>query len=447
MKTLGVLFIFLFSHLVYAEAPPWIQLSTDDVRRDTGSYGGGGAPGSGPGIPGGYTPDQVRMMSVPRTPTHFNNGAPFSLFQNLEVKRNYLNSHQAYTWLFNCPNNTSRGGEPWQYVLDLKNVRELIKFTRKQVVNQLPQGSNPTDFLATQYLDSMLTNVNDWIRDTETLNIQRWIASDPRRKHVSQLSPLTPYQQEHYNELYESSQLPLDHLDFTDAMQWGGVETPRQRQAVQTTMRLHRERQEAETRRQVQEIRASLEPGQMHRAPSPSLEPSYPEAVLIPLFQRALLPLSESIVEIGVALAEYRDSHDYPTIRTPYGDAIQDTSPEALAIREQVDGGSTLYRIGTRGNTPVIRNGRTVAHPGSRTGDSAQFWSPENPNSPGYLERYGIPPENVTEFNFIERAIMRPGSSYITRPAPGVGNNGGGSYEIVIPEAAGSIEIQSFNSL
>lgn len=444
MKTVGILLVFLFSHLVYAEAPPWIQLSTDDVRRDTGgssSMGVGFVPGSGPGIPGGYTSDQVRAMSVPRNPTHFNNGAPFFIFQTFEAKKNYLNSHQAYQWLANSPNNPSRNGDPENYEYDLNNVKAFIELTRAQVVAQLPAGYDPNTFAATRYIDAMLGNINDWIRDTQNLATQRWIQRDPRLRHVSQLSPLTAYQTEHHWELYQSSQLPVDHLDFNDAMigMWG-IETPRQRQALQTSMRLYRERQEAETRRQVQEIRANLEPNQMHRAPSPSLEPSYPEAVLVPLLQRALLPLSETIIEIGVALAEYRAAHDYPTIRTPYGDATQDVTPEALAIREQVEGGATLYRIGTRA---------TQAEPmrGSNTGDRAQFWSPENPNNTGYAQRYGIPEQNLAAVDFIERATMRPGSSYVVRQAPGVGNNGGGAYEVVIPENQGTIEIQSHGSL
>jgi hypothetical protein len=182
---------------------------------------------------------------------------------------------------------------------------------------------------------------------------------------------------------------------------------------------------------------------QRHRSPSPSLEASYPELAILPLLHRLALPVADGIIQIGSALDRYRDSHDYPRIETPYGIAEQDVSTEALALRERVEGGDTLYRIGTRRGT-VLPNGTT--HRGTNTGDNAQFWSPENPNTPGYVERYGIPEGNISQFNFIERATMRPGSTFITRPAPGVGANGGGALEVVIPEAEGSIETQSHSS-
>lgn len=182
---------------------------------------------------------------------------------------------------------------------------------------------------------------------------------------------------------------------------------------------------------------------QRHRSPSPSLEQSYPELSVLPVLHRLALPIAESIVQIGVALDRYRDSHDYPRIDTPYGPAEQDTSQEALALRELVESGSTIYRIGTRRNT-LLTNG--TRHRGSNTGDSAQFWATENPNNPGFTDRYGIPEENISEINFIERATMRPGSTFVVRRAPGVGNNEGGAYEVVIPEAEGSIEMRDHSS-
>lgn len=54
-----------------------------------------------------------------------------------------------------------------------------------------------------------------------------------------------------------------------------------------------------------------------------------------------------------------------------------------------MDQGATLYRIGTLGK--------------SQAGE-AQFWSLENPANPGYAGRYGIPPENVANADFIETA-------------------------------------------
>jgi hypothetical protein len=52
---------------------------------------------------------------------------------------------------------------------------------------------------------------------------------------------------------------------------------------------------------------------------------------------------------------------------------------------------------------------------------------------PGFAERYVIPPENVANADFIESAVVRPGSPFVTRPAPDVGPNGGGGIEVVVP--------------
>ena len=104
------------------------------------------------------------------------------------------------------------------------------------------------------------------------------------------------------------------------------------------------------------------------------------------------------------------------SVPTPYGDALQSSAPEALAARSQVDQGATSYRIGTIGKSQAAE---------------AQFWSLENPANPGYAGRYGIPPENVANADFIETAALRPGASYVTRPAPAVGTNLGGGIEVV----------------
>ena len=77
-------------------------------------------------------------------------------------------------------------------------------------------------------------------------------------------------------------------------------------------------------------------------------------------------------------------------IETPYGPAVQSDAPEALAL--------------------------------------------ENPNSAGYAQRYGIPQENIENANFIETAVMKPGTPFITRPAPGIVQNIGGGIEVVVPE-------------
>ncbi|WP_339327354.1 RHS repeat-associated core domain-containing protein, partial [Erwinia amylovora] len=115
-------------------------------------------------------------------------------------------------------------------------------------------------------------------------------------------------------------------------------------------------------------------------------------------------------------------------VETPYGPATQSTAPEALAARAQVESGATLYRVGTTGRSETV---------------GAQFWALEHPHSPGYANRYGIPQENVDRSNFLMTARLKPGSDFVTKPAPGVGNNLGGGIEVVVPPDA--VKIQNFN--
>jgi RHS repeat-associated protein len=116
-------------------------------------------------------------------------------------------------------------------------------------------------------------------------------------------------------------------------------------------------------------------------------------------------------------------------VETPYGPAEQGTSPAALAARQQVEEGATLYRLGTLGKSEA---------------DSPQFWALEHPLSPGYADRYGIPQENVERANFIETAVVPPGTPFVTREAPGVGGNKGGGIEVVTPP--GGAKLQSFST-
>ena len=117
-------------------------------------------------------------------------------------------------------------------------------------------------------------------------------------------------------------------------------------------------------------------------------------------------------------------------VATPYGDALQALTKETLAARGQVQGGATLYRIGTTGKSAA---------------SEAQFWSLENPLSPGYAARYGLPAENIANANFIETATLKPGASFVTRPAPGLGSNPGGGIEVVVP--SGGVNMQTFTTI
>ena len=115
-------------------------------------------------------------------------------------------------------------------------------------------------------------------------------------------------------------------------------------------------------------------------------------------------------------------------IKTPYGIANQATDAASMAARGQVENGSILYRIGKTGKSQAAE---------------AQFWSLENPLSAGYAQRYGLPASNVKNSNFIETATVKPGTLFVTRPAPGVGSNTGGGIEVVVPQ--GGVQMRSFN--
>jgi hypothetical protein len=113
-------------------------------------------------------------------------------------------------------------------------------------------------------------------------------------------------------------------------------------------------------------------------------------------------------------------------IDTPYGPAVQSTSMAAAEARIAAQQGATLYRGGVLNRS---------------AGPEAQFWSLEDPLSPGYAAKYGIPAENVT-FDFVETATLRPGAKVITRKAPGVDGNAGGAIEVVVEP--GGVKMRGF---
>ncbi|CAO5676932.1 MAG: hypothetical protein HEEMFOPI_02055 [Holosporales bacterium] len=118
----------------------------------------------------------------------------------------------------------------------------------------------------------------------------------------------------------------------------------------------------------------------------------------------------------------------FDTIKTPYGNAQQSNSLAALKARETVENGANLYRIGTTGKSQAAE---------------AQFWALEHPLTPGFSERYGIPIENIANYDFIECATLKPGSLFITRMASGVGGNSGGAIEVVVSESG--VKMSSFS--
>jgi len=114
-------------------------------------------------------------------------------------------------------------------------------------------------------------------------------------------------------------------------------------------------------------------------------------------------------------------------VKTPYGQAIQDMSPEALRVRIDVENGATLYKGGKLGTSIATES---------------QFWSTESPLNSGYAQKYGIP-QKTMDFDFIATGKIKPETNFITRKAPGLGYNTGGGIEVVVDP--GGVKIDSVN--
>lgn len=121
-------------------------------------------------------------------------------------------------------------------------------------------------------------------------------------------------------------------------------------------------------------------------------------------------------------------------IKTPHGIAKQSSSAKALNTLKDINSETKLYRVGTLSESRAAE---------------AQFWSLENPatikNIDEFAQKFGIPAENLQNGKFfIESGTLKPGYSYITREAPGVGENIGGAIEVVTEPNA--VKLQSFNT-
>lgn len=143
--------------------------------------------------------------------------------------------------------------------------------------------------------------------------------------------------------------------------------------------------------------------------------------ILMPM--KAIATHADDATAVGMRLSGVTEG-----IKTPWGVADQATDATSMAARGQVQEGAALYRIGTTGKSQAAE---------------AQFWSLENPLNAGYAQRYGIPASNVKNANFIEIATLKPGSPFVTRPAPAVGSNKGGGIEVVVPE--NGVKMRAFN--
>ncbi len=130
-------------------------------------------------------------------------------------------------------------------------------------------------------------------------------------------------------------------------------------------------------------------------------------------------------IDLGLSVSAFASSHVgafanpvlFKSTATSQGLKSQDLSIAALSLRARVKNGMRLYRIGTSGKSKL---------------ESAQFWATENPSTPGFAQKYGIPPGNFANADFIQVGTLKPGSNFVIGPAAGSGNNPGGALEVVV---------------
>ncbi len=113
-------------------------------------------------------------------------------------------------------------------------------------------------------------------------------------------------------------------------------------------------------------------------------------------------------------------------IWTPHGLATQGYSAGAGAALSEVRAGAIGYRTGAFG----VQNTA-----------NGQFWSFKNPaTTQGYGRSMGMPGGGAANDWIMGGTIKSVTSPVITRPAPGLGANSGGSMEFVTPPGGVSID-------
>ena len=104
--------------------------------------------------------------------------------------------------------------------------------------------------------------------------------------------------------------------------------------------------------------------------------------------------------------------------------------------------------VKSSGTKPELRLEELLRRIGTRhlsqTGQGAQFWTLANPSSAAFdPKRLGIPSQNTKKIDFVEVAVLRPGTPFVTRTAPAAaGQRGGGALEVVVEE--GGVIVRSF---
>ena len=142
------------------------------------------------------------------------------------------------------------------------------------------------------------------------------------------------------------------------------------------------------------------------------------------------LASASSLMESQALLTNALEAKEISSVATPYGPALQSTSEAAISARAGIEAGETLYRVGKLGKSHAAEG---------------QFWALEHPTTPGFASRHGIPPENASDYNFVEQGHLGEGVPFITRTAPPVGTNLGGGIEVVVPP--GGVRLNGFSYL
>jgi hypothetical protein len=141
----------------------------------------------------------------------------------------------------------------------------------------------------------------------------------------------------------------------------------------------------------------------------------------------AIVPIAEqAAIEATISTAPRTlESPAEVGIRTPHGIAQQANTAKALEALNRVQSGAPVYKQGQFGVQYV---------------EEAQFWSLTNPKvTADYAKGVGMPGEGNNP-DWVMSGTVKPSSPVITRPAPGIGANTGGSMEAVVPEKGVQID-------
>lgn len=107
------------------------------------------------------------------------------------------------------------------------------------------------------------------------------------------------------------------------------------------------------------------------------------------------------------------------------GGGGETSDPMRIRVIKKANGGESVYRQW-----------------GGEAGPNGRSWSPENPVTPGYENRMGIPTQpGANTGEFISKGTFKPGAVYYQQPASGIGTNTGGGTEYGVPNPQEDIKL------